>query len=105
MPETGPKVLWLPETARPPSVFVCRICGEEIPLLSMSDQTKHVQRCSEQYREALEELSPVRRLAEWNAVPDPEWEAYNNALKADGLNPEVQYNRGRRSNIRRASEH
>lgn len=85
-------------------MFVCRICGEQIPVLDARSQVTHVQRCSEDFADELAALSPVRRLAEWNAVPDPEWESYNQSLKADGQDPEVQYARGRRSNIRRASE-
>lgn len=91
------------ELAQP--MFVCRICHEQIPMESPRAQVDHVARCAEEHRETLEALSPVRRLAAWNQPLDPEWEAHNQALKKDGQNPEVQFNRGRRSNIRRASEH
>jgi len=97
--------IWVPESVAPQPMFICRICGEQIPLESPRAQVDHVVRCSEEHQSQLEALSPVRRLAEWNTHLDPDWAAYNENLKASGQDPEVQFNRRRRSNIRRASEH
>lgn len=95
--------LWLPESAQP-RMFVCRICGEEIPLTDARSQELHVVACSGEHQDVLSTLSPAARLGWWNDPVDPEWEAYNLAIRDAGRDPEEQYNRGRKSNIRRASE-
>lgn len=81
------------------------MCGEQIPLTDARSQVQHIERCYDDNAELLGDMSPVRRLSDWNEPPDPEWAKYNDDLRESGQDPEVQYARGRRSNVRRASEH
>lgn len=94
--------LWIPSSMNDESKpLVCRICGERFA--RDTQLLRHVESCwariENQAREAVAE-----HKAEFDAIPDPEWRDYNETLKAGGQDPEVQYNRGRRSNIRRARE-
>lgn len=93
--------LWLPPSqTRPGFIGHCNVCGSDFG--SRPAYTLHVVKCAEAHGQELLELqADVRRF---NAAPDPEWQDYNEGLKAQGLDPEIQYARGRRSNIRRASE-
>ena len=92
--------LWVPETARPG--FVCRICGEEWARGDQAPFEKHLAACSEENHGRLVALNAEKQ--KFNQHVDPEWETYNAGLRAAGINPEIQYSRGRRSNIRRAAE-
>ena len=82
--------------------FRCRVCDAAFGEDEMHQFEHHVIRCAEANEEALMAKAPSRNPI--FAPLDPEWQQYNDKLRADGQNPEVQYNRGRRSGIRRASE-
>lgn len=82
--------------------FICRICHTPFAQDEMHAFEHHVICCSNEHEAELMERSP--RHSPFAEAPDPEWQAYNEGLVAQGLNPEVQYSRGRRSNIRRARE-
>lgn len=92
--------LWLPETARPG--FVCRICGESFLRGDQGPFERHLVKCSEEHHDELVGLNAD--LQRFNRPLDEEWESYNADLRSRGIDPEVQYSRSRRSNIRRASE-
>lgn len=92
--------LWVPEAARPG--FVCRVCHAEFAKGDVSAYERHVVRCGEEHHDRL--VAQTGELRRFNEPLDPEWEAYNAALRAAGIDPEEQYSRGRKSNIRRASE-
>lgn len=82
--------------------FFCRICKHPFGEDEMHQFEHHVIRCAQEHEEQLRERSP--RHSRFAEAPDPEWRDYNEALIAQGLDPMVQYSRGRKSNIRRARE-
>lgn len=93
--------LWIPPSqTNPDFVGGCHICGSQFTRKFLYEQ--HVVKCADEYGQELQDLHGDMR--KWNEPVDPEWMAYNTALKAAGISPDEQYNRGRRSNIRRASE-
>lgn len=93
--------LWIPPSqTRPSFVGSCHICGEQFA--RQHTYMLHVTKCADRYGQELSELHSSLRT--WNAPVDPEWQDYNTGLQAAGIDPDEQYNRGRRSNIRRASE-
>lgn len=93
--------LWLPPTqTNPDFVGSCFVCGSQFT--SQHVYTLHVTKCADRHGQELADLHEDARR--WNAPVDPEWQDYNAALKAAGIDPDTQYSRGRRSNIRRASE-
>lgn len=93
--------LWLPPSmTRPQFVGSCAICGSDFT--SRPKYERHMAQCADHYAQELVELRAEQR--KWDADPDPEWAAYNRQLAADGVDVMSQYARGRRTNIRRASE-
>lgn len=93
--------LWIPPSQRNPAfIGHCNICGSEYA--SRVAYEHHVALCASQHAQELADLNAEVRA--FTSEPDPEWGDYCRALKAEGCDPEVQYARGRRSNIRRASE-
>lgn len=93
--------LWLPPSqTKPQFVGSCHICAAQFTKEHL--YVLHVVKCADQYAQELSELHSSMR--KWNEPVDPEWQAYNTSLERAGIDPDEQYARGRRSNIRRASE-
>ena len=94
--------MWVPPRADKEPKFFCRMCQTQF--LTEAVMERHVLTCAEKNLEEIRarHRDPVDSF--YGEGVDPEWEKYNRALERAGINPEVQYNRGRRSNIRRASE-
>lgn len=93
--------LWVPPRVDKEPHFFCRICKTQF--ITEKAMEHHVVKCGND--DTVAELrSQQARNQPFFAYVDPEWEAHNAALRAQGINPEVQYNRGRKSNIKRASE-
>lgn len=95
--------LWIPESAKDtqPARFICRICNDRFVVWRAFEQ--HVIKCSKVHENELHEFAAYHQKIAQD-IPDPEWEAYNLGLRNQGIDPDVQFNRGRKSNIRRASE-
>lgn len=62
----------------------------------------HVIKCSRVHENELADAAAWH--TEFHEAPDPEWAAYNEDLRRQGIDPNVQFNRGRKSNIRKAGE-
>lgn len=82
--------IWVPGLDDRPD-FVCRVCQLHFPARQMHQFEHHVIRCAETHEERLMAASPSREP--WNQDVDPEWEAYNRALRTAGIDPETQYKR------------
>lgn len=80
--------------------FQCRMC--DAPFWTLPALESHVIKCSEDHASELAVAQAWWR--DFYGTVDPEWEQYNESLRRQGLDPEVQYARGRKSDIRRASE-
>lgn len=93
--------LWTPKSDDTPK-FLCRIC--KTGFLTTGAMERHVLGCADP--DKLDEIRARRNAPKdrFYQPVDPEWDAYNRALERAGINPEVQYARGRKSGIRRASE-
>lgn len=93
--------IWTPPRADKEPQFFCRVCRTSFITQKVFEQ--HVLNHGD---DELEELRARHRAQhdQFYGWVDPEWETYNAALRRAGINPEVQYSQGRRSNIRRASE-
>ena len=84
-----------------PKPWVCRLCGQRFR--TDGSLVRHIENCYGRIEAEVREVVAEHK-AEMDNIPDPEWRDYNEGLKRQGLDPEVQYNRGRRSGIRRARE-
>lgn len=92
--------IWIPESARETPKFQCRICNDRF--VELNSYERHVLKCSRAHET---ELAEAAEWHEWfHQAPDPEWETYNENYRRQGIDPNVQYSRNRRSNIRRARE-
>lgn len=94
--------IWTPPKADKEPKFFCRVCRTSF--ITEAVYIRHVTSHSD------DDIAEIRARhkdpvdAFYGPGVDPEWAAYNEALERAGIDPETQYNRGRRSNIRRASE-
>lgn len=94
--------IWLPSSATDTKKvrFQCRICNHKFQTFRVYED--HVVKCSRQHDAELHDY------ADWytrtHQEPDPEWGAYNADLTNRGIDPDIQFSRGRKSNIRRARE-
>lgn len=94
--------IWLPPKLNDePKPLKCRICQQRFA--RDSQLIAHIERCYSRIENEVREVVAEHKQGHMD-VPDPEWEAYNQALRAAGRDPMEQYNRGRKSNIRRAGE-
>lgn len=89
-------MLWTPDDT--PARFTCRICEQRF--ITLGAYEGHVVRCARTHEEDLEHFCDWWRAEQ--AMPDPEWEAYNRALRQRGIDPMVQF--GRRKSPKRLSE-
>lgn len=85
--------IWTPLRALPK--FRCKICDEGLHTLPAYE--RHVLACWNQHEDTLMEIIDEHHNEMWYGDPDPEWEAYNAALRNAGINPEVQYSRPKNS--------
>lgn len=94
--------IWLPESSRDTKQvkFQCRICNHRFQTFRVYED--HVIRCSKEHENELHEYGAW--YVETHREPDPEWADYNLGLIKQGIDPDVQFSRGRKTNIRRASE-
>lgn len=96
------KGIWTPPRADKTPQFFCRLCRTSF--ITEGAYTRHVVNHPD------DDIAEARARHKsaidgyYGEGPDPEWAAYNAALERAGIDPVEQYNRGRRSNIRRASE-
>lgn len=90
--------LWLPTSATP--AYFCRICKAEFLENERFQWEHHVIKCGEAHHDDFEAIREPQR--KWEAEVDPEWGDYNRKLKAQGLDPEVQY--GRKKSVKRLLE-
>lgn len=98
----GHSKLWVPPRVDKTPRFFCRICKTQF--LTEKVMERHVLACGNDDTVAQLRSQTRGNLDAFYTPVDPEWAAYNEALERQGINPEVQYNRGRKSGIRRANE-
>lgn len=94
--------LWIPSSARDtqPAKYQCRICNGKF--VEFRAFESHVITCSKVHENELADASAWH--SEFHEHPDPEWHQYNEDLRQAGLDPNIQFSRNRKTNIRRASE-
>src|SRR6476469_8933549 len=85
--------IWTPENlkAKPLPKFRCKICDDGFHTLPAYES--HVLKCWDEHEDTLVEIIEEHRDPVWYGPMDPEWEAYNAALRNAGVNPEIQYRR------------
>ncbi len=84
-----PLNIWVPPSADEKPRFQCRICNDAF--VTDDAYVTHVLKCQRVHENELHEF--VEWHNEEHAMPDPEWEAYNRALRQKGLDPMVQFGR------------